>query len=221
MVKDTLPKWVMSHLRLDDLARISEAIAKAELKTNAEIVPMVVRRSTLPSNVFWVLFLALLLLVASTSALEFQRPYFSEYFYLVEAAEIILLGLLAVVLSRLEWVQRILTSDHEMDYCVNLRAQNEFYQARLNQCKDATGILIFISLFEHEVVILADQSIAGKLDANAWEGVVQTLTQNIKSKQFSTGLMQAVDDCARIASEYFPPTKNQLNEFADKLVIKD
>ena len=70
-------------------------------------------------------------------------------------------------------VIRLVTSRERMAYKVKLRAQQAFYQHGFQHTQGRTGILIFVSLLEHRVQVLADKGINDCVPAGTWEGVVE------------------------------------------------
>ena len=52
------------------------------------------------------------------------------------------------------------------------RATQAFVEEEVFRTRDRTGILIFLSLFEHRVVVLADRGLDGRVTPREWEEVV-------------------------------------------------
>jgi putative membrane protein len=104
---------------------------------------------------------------------------------------------------------------------VDLRAQIEFYELEMSQTQDRTGILLFVSLMEHRAVVLADRSIAEKLDAKIWQELVDLMIQGVKRGDLAAGMTQAIQRCGELLSPYFPVADDDINELRDHLVVKE
>ncbi len=164
MVMEELPSWARSVLGHDGAERIERAIADAESRTSGEIVPLLVRRSSTVGHVPLVSFTLLLLCVFLSDLPAHLADLGGPYLAWLGGCWL-LAGGLALGVSRLDVVQRLLTPRIDQMQQVDLRAQIEFYELEMSQTQDRTGILLLVSLMEHRAVVLADHSIAEKLDA--------------------------------------------------------
>ena len=220
MVMEELPSWARSVLGNDGAERIESAIADAESRTSGEIVPLLVRRSSTVGHVALVSFTLLLLcvLLSDLPALltELGGPYLAWL-----GACWLLAGGLALGVSRLDAVQRLLTPRIDQMRQVDLRAQIEFYELEMSQTQDRTGILLLVSLMEHRAVVLADHSIAEKLDAKIWQELVDLMIQGVKRGDLAAGMTQAIQRCGELLSPHFPVASDDINELRDHLVVKE
>jgi putative membrane protein len=126
----------------------------------------------------------------------------------------------AIYCSGQPWVRRLLTSERALARGVETRALVEFYQAGLEKTDGSTGVLIFVSLAEHQAVVLADRGIASKLSPNVWESVIQDISSFARGGRLGLGLQKAVEQVGSILAEYFPSSGNNPNELKDQLIIK-
>ena len=51
-----------------------------------------------------------------------------------------------------------------------------------------TGVLVFVSLAEHYVRIVADEAIAQKVHGSEWQAAVDALTAHMRSGRIAAGL---------------------------------
>ena len=220
MVMEEIPSWARSVLGNDGAERIESAIADAESRTSGEIVPLLVRRSSTVGHVALVSFTLLLLCVFLSDLpahlTELGGPYLAWL-----GASWLLAGGLALGVSRLDAVQRLLTPRSDQMRQVDLRAQIEFYELEMSQTQDRTGILLLVSLMEHRAVVLADRSIAEQLDPGIWQELIDLMIEGVKRDDLATGLSQAIGRCGELLSPHFPVAADDLNELRDHLVVKD
>lgn len=212
--------WATEILKPEAALKISESVQKVELKTSAEIVPMVVRSSTPTGHV-----LPILLLITSMCYFAMQtflERYHAEYEYsLVNLVILIIFCFLSWRLSCWAPIQRFLTSDKDMDQSVWRRALLEFELLGIDKTQDRTGILLFVSVLEHEAVVLADKKIADQISPQTWQQVVDILVKGIASKKAEDGFCKAIELCGSIVAEHFPAKAQNHNELANRLQIKD
>ena len=220
MVTQELPGWARSILGDDGAERIESAIADAESHTSGEIVPILVRRSSTVGHVSLVSFSLLLLCVVLADLPAYGAELGGPHWVWLGACWL-LAGGLALGLSRLDLVRRLLTPRLDQIRQVELRAEIEFYEHRVGQTRGNTGILLFVSLMEHRAVVLADRSIAEKLDAEIWQELVDLMIQGVKRGDLAAGMKEAIQRCGELLAPHFPIAEDDSNELRDHLVVKE
>jgi putative membrane protein len=186
-----------------DLQKIHAAVQSAEKQTRGEIVPMVVPVSGHYDTPH--LLGSLLALLTLAGLLLFEHDgWVASY-----SPPVVLLGVLAAYLlgnlsGSLPSLLRRLTPDHRMDLQVRRRAEAAFYEHGLHKTREASGILIMISLLERRVQILADRAIDEKVPPATWNTVVQQLVSAIKEGRPAEGLCRAIAHCGELLAEHFP-----------------
>ncbi|MBX3021279.1 MAG: hypothetical protein KF799_06325 [Bdellovibrionales bacterium] len=217
----------MANLSQQELDRLAQAITEAEKTTSGEMRLIIVKNSTRASYLFPMLWLALSLL--SLLVLWQERHAFwlhespivlHEPWWLVPA----LLGgsgALAYGLSQIPWLKRLFIPKAEMAAAVWTRAELEFYREGLNHTDGATGILLFLSLFEHQAVVLGDKAIAQKLKPETWNEVIGHIVRGAKTKQWVEHLEKAIQLCGQHLRQHFPPQVGDKNELPNHVIVKD
>ncbi len=212
MVNKEIPRWAARYLKHDAFAEIDAAVKNAETRTSAEIVPMVVCRSAYAGHLKT---LATFLLVFGLYVVLFhssQATLFGGWFLVVTTPLVFLFPARYL---------RLWTSPGDLSLQVHRRAQLEFHQAGLTATTGKTGILLFVSLDERRVVVLADKAISDKLPPETWEGVVATIVTGIKAGNLAKGLCQAVGDCSKLLAPHFPRALDDRNELKDSLILAE
>jgi putative membrane protein len=102
-----------------------------------------------------------------------------------------------------------------------MRAFSEFCHQQISNTNKHTGIFIFVSLMERQVVVLADWGIASKLPETTWNEVVQLIISKIKIGKPTEGLISGIHRCGEILSQHFPPNGHNKNELSNRLIIKE
>jgi len=217
---NALPKWAVGALGAEGFDRIEEAIARAERATSGEIVPLVVRRSSTVGHVPLLAFASLLL-----AAFMIDLPgMFADWLdndWIGVIACWLLSGVLGIGLSKLDIVNRLLTSREDQMHQVDMRAQIEFYELGLSQTDGRTGVLLMVSLMEHRAVVLADHGISEKLDDAIWSEVVDLMISGVKQGDLAGGMCKAIEKCGELLTEHFPIAEDDANELHDHLIVKD
>lgn len=201
---------------------IRRAAAEAEKATGGEVVPYVVDRSDTYPGTHWALAAAGAVLAATAAAWLHGR--------LEVWGDVVLWGALpalagAVAGYALAWVpalRRWLTPADRMEERVELRAAAAFLEQEVFATRDRTGVLLFVSLFEHRVVVLADAGIHAKLEAGVWETVAADLAAGIKRGEPVAAMVEAIGACGRLLAEGGVERRpDDVDELSNELRIGD
>lgn len=214
MTNSQLPKWISRKLNTDGARQISEAVAKAEVRTSAEIVPMVVSTSSTTGHVPWLLFLIALPII------WMLIPYMMHN-WIGEVAAVIGALAIAAIFHRFNWVKRVLTPNTDEVASVNRRALLEFHLANLRSMNGGTGVLIFVSMMERRAVVLADNRIAAEFPPETWREALNTLLAQIKQGKFADGMVEAIQILGEKLAQKFPAALENPNELPNALIVKN
>lgn len=218
-----IPSWATSFISVSECDTVEAAVRRAELKTAAEIVPILVRSSIDLNASRRVLFLSLLLLIAI--GLSLLESYIQIDFYSIQGVCLELgLGLIAAGLAFLvpipHMLLKILISKNDIQRIVESRAELEFYRQGINGTDRNSGVLIFVSIAEHRAVILADKMIAAKLPPTTWDEILSTLLGGIRDGKASRGFVNAIDQSAEILAQHFPRQGDDKDELSNRLLFR-
>jgi putative membrane protein len=125
---------------------------------------------------------------------------------------------LGFLLTRIPAVKRRLIARNRIADAVHARSLAAFTAHGLHYTKAHTGILIFVSLLEHRVIVLADRGINEKVEAGTWNEIVQMLTAGLKSGNACEAFCRAIERCGAILARHFPRSADDVNELSNKLV---
>jgi putative membrane protein len=192
------------------------AVVTAEAETSGEIVPMVVDRSDSyreAEELGGVLMAGLIafgcLLVSQHSSIWTYIPLVFLFFLPSRA-----------LLRKFPVLKLPLIGRERIDEAVRERAVRAFYDNGLYRTKDETGVLIFISMLERKVWILADRGIYRKLPHEHWQTLASEVSAGIRDGRACSALCGAIAGCGSILSEHFPKNDVDLNELPDDLIME-
>ena len=100
------------------------------------------------------------------------------------------------------------------------QAFQEFYANGLHRTENETGVLLFVSLFERRVVVLADEGIDGKVEPGFWEGIDVAVLDEVRDGSLRNGLVEAVRRVGDRLSESFPWVEGDRNEIPDRVIVR-
>lgn len=133
---------------------------------------------------------------------------------LLQAVLFVAVGLLAA------WrpVRLFLTTPGLKSERVRQRAQELFLSKGVHETAGRTGVLIYVSLAEHRVELVADEAVDGKVDPGAWDAVVADLVAELRLGRPAKGLIAAAARCGEILAAHFPPGPQNPNELPNAVV---
>lgn len=210
----SLKDLVEKFLTEDEREAIVQNVREVEKTTSGEIVPMIVSCSYHYPAPQMTGTLALGL-VFSIVTMQVLSIYDMWTFLAVFLGAYILSGLFIKVFYPLK---RFFISSREMDEEVEEAAFTAFYKNNLNRTKDRTGVLIYISVFERKVWVLADSGINAKVDKTCWQDIVHIITDGIKANRQGEAICEAVKKCGHILEEHFPLKKNDRDELSNLII---
>jgi putative membrane protein len=183
-----------------DRLRISEAVAEAEGKTSGEIVPYVVDRSDAYEVAEWRAG-ALFGVVAMGIFAAFRQ--FTEVWLPFTVGDAFLVTLLAgaggaLLTHSVPLLQRFFAGGALLDLRAGQRASQAFVSEEVFRTRDRTGILLFVSLLEHRVVVLGDAGINARVRQDDWDRVVAILTHAVRRRLLADGFVDAIRECGRL-----------------------
>ena len=203
----------MSFFSAKDAARISAAITDAERKTSGEIVAVVAEQSSHYRHVplMWA---ALLALVVPWPLIHFTWMKV-QWIYLIQ----LLVFLVLLVLAWQPRVRMSLVPKSTLNANVHRRAAEEFLAQNLYTTAGRTGVLLFVSLAEQRVEIIADSGIDARVAKGTWQKIVDDFTAEIGAGRQVEGFVQAIERIGTPLAEHFPPGSINPNELPDHLIV--
>ena len=182
-----------------ELESIREAVAQAETRTSGEIVPYVVRQSGDYPAATWrgASLVAVVSGIVTLAAAWLYQGWENTWLYSAWAVALAMSGggVLGALLAMLEPVRRALAGPAQIDEQVHRRAAVAFVEEEVFDTRDRTGILLFVSLFEHRIEVVGDAGISAKVEPAEWVEVVDLVRAGIRRQSLADGIVQAVARC--------------------------
>lgn len=218
--------------------RIAEAIRLAEARTSGEIFCVMARRvsSYRDISLGWAA-AAALILPLGLIPFGFEPAWVPGLGSGWEAAHLassdvtvgLALGAYALIqavvflvvflLTSLPAVARSVTPRSIRQARVRKAALQQFLAHGLHVTEARTGVLIFAALGDHQVEVVADEGIHGKVDQAVWADAVESLVMGLRRGDPAGGFVDAIALCGAVLAEHFPPKPRDPNEVEDKLVV--
>ncbi len=204
---------VLSEADLEDL---KAEIAAAELRTVGEILPVVVERSDAHPQARWIAGLVFALLGSSILASDLS----SDNPLLVLLAQLSMGGVGFGMAAFLPDFARIFVTEARAFEMAEEQAIQEFYRYGLQHTEAQTGVLIFVSLFERRVIVMADEGINAKVAPDQWVDTNRAVLSQVSRGQLKQGLVAGIQSAAEVLEEHFPWQEGDRNEIPDRVIVR-
>jgi len=202
----------MSHDRFDNAAReaLTDCVKEIEQTSDAELVLVVRARSGSYRHADYPF--GSILAFAGLNFLLFSPVSFQVYWVAIDVALLFFLG--AFLSSRSHTIRYLLTSQKHRKQAVRTGAAAMFYEAGIANTEAEMGVLIYLSLLERRLELIADRGILKGVPALDWNQILFVLHQAGKKPEPET-LLNGLRDLGKLLAQHLPATGENPNELPD------
>lgn len=201
----------MAFLLEQQKLNIAEAISKVEKRTSGELVAVIAHNS---DDYFYIplLWAALSALILPGVLLGFDLSTVS--LEILQVATFVV----AALLFRLPMVKMRLIPRYVRQRRSALLAREQFLLQNLHHTEQRNGILLFVSVAERYVELIADKGIHEAVPLGTWDTLVQQFIEHVGRGQIETGFITAIEQCGNILEQHFPIGEQDRNELPNHLI---
>ncbi len=211
----------MKHILNDqERGQLDRRIVEAEKRTGAQIVLAVVERSDSYAEIPWKAFA----LAASFAGLLsfFQATLRPEWCVHTEALRALATTLAAGAVCALmtvclSWFARFFLNAHRKEREVRQHAESLFLSHQLFATRKRSGILLLVSLFERQVIILPDTGISTRLSREAMQDIISLMTPSLASGSVTRALEEGLAKLEEILAATATGEAGE-NELPDEII---
>ncbi|MBN8831070.1 MAG: hypothetical protein J0G94_10710 [Sphingomonadales bacterium] len=211
---------------------VTDAVARAEAHTDAEIVTIVARRSDAYHDVglHWAILCAFLVpAFAAAFPVHYEAALISllgewthelplRMLLLLLLGHMILKFLVVRYLLAIPALRMFFTPGSTKSRRVRRRALLLFRTAAEARTARLTGVLLYLSLDEHRAEIVADEAIATQVSPHVWGEAMAALVDEVRAGRIAQGMALAIDKAGVILAEHCPKSSSNPNELPDRLI---
>ena len=219
----------MLKLSKDDMKKISSAVKNAESKTSGEIVTAMIKESydyAIYELMFAVIigflyFVIMMFFVGNIEQLLQEKfwDYSVNYLVMFYGFSTFIVITIFYFIGNISRIDRLIVPKKLRNRKVQERATRYFMESGVYNTKDRTGILIFISIMERRVELLADSGINELISPEKWQNIVDNIIKGIRQKEIANHLVESISDCGNLLAEHFPIQTDDKNELTDDIEI--
>ncbi len=97
------------------------------------------------------------------------------------------------------------------------RAQDVFHQLKMDNTKDANGVLLYVAVHDHKFVILGDKGIDHVVPADFWNSTRDIIQRHFKNGDFKKGIVEGILKAGQELKVHFPWHPDDTNELSDEI----
>ena len=121
-------------------------------------------------------------------------------------------------MQNISWLKRRFLLPARAEKEVEAGAIQAFFTEKLYRTSAQNGILLYISVFERRVWILADSGINEKIGQEQWQEIVDAVTSGIRKKRQAAAICEAVKRIGSILKEFYPYEKDDRDELHNLII---
>ena len=197
-------------------ARVAAAVRDAERRSRGEIVPLVVPRvaawtEALDRGGIAGAMLATLAVLAFAPHAEL---------WILPVAQVLAFAA-GYAAARWPPLQRALAGKAALRAAALARATAAFLEHGLHRTAGGTGVLVFVALHEHEVVVVRVEAVHERMGPAGWEAAVAKLAAGLHDGRPADGFCDAIALVGDVLAKHFPRTGAEVdaNELPDHLRV--
>ena len=203
----------MALLSDEERKQIETKIAELELRTAGEVVVATVSKSVdYGQRRAWH---AVVLGIIAAALVHRALPDLATDWILLSLLPLI--GLLYALFS-VPAVVRWITPAEQRRAAAQARASQMFTERSVFDTRDHSGVLIFISELEHQVVMLGDRGIHARLQVEGWQRHVDHIIAAIREGRPGAGVCEVLNELDEVLHEAFPRRPDDENELPNSVV---
>ena len=202
----------MKRAKFDDAARtaLTDCVRKIETTTDAELVLVVRARSGSYRHADFLF--GALVAFAGLLFLLFSPFDFHQYWVAIDVPLLFVIG--AVITSRSNSLRRLLTTDKFRSAAVRTGAAAMFYEGGIANTSAEMGVLIYLSVLERRLELIADRGILKGVNALEWNQLVFELRESGREAD-AHALQAGLENLGALLAKHLPATGENPNELPD------
>ncbi len=97
-------------------------------------------------------------------------------------------------------------------------AQRKFQRLGMHKTRQRNAVLIFVAPRAHKFAVVGDQRIHEKCGDPFWKRLVESMGAHFRGEQFSSAIVEAIEETGRVLAAHFPKDPTSSNELPDEII---
>lgn len=105
------------------------------------------------------------------------------------------------------------------DVSARQRALDAFARLRIWDTEENNGVLIYVSLADRDVAIIADRGIDRQVGPAGWQAICDAMRESFRNRRFREGAELGIRLISSHLREHFPRNGDDQNELSDQPLV--
>lgn len=101
------------------------------------------------------------------------------------------------------------------------QALRVFHQLAMDQTRDRTGVLLYVTIQERRFEIVADRGVDSFVKQETWENIARNVRDRILEKGLAAGICSGVEQVGEILAAHLPRKDDDVDELANQVSFDD
>ena len=97
------------------------------------------------------------------------------------------------------------------------RAAWLFKKLKMQETKERNGVLIYLSIDDHQFAIIGDSGINKVVPDGFWNETKELMISHFTKGEFAVGLTKGIEEAGQHLKQYFPCQADDVNELSDEI----
>ena len=210
-------------------AEIEKKVADVEELTDGEIVTVLVGeshdyafyefRTAIAAGLLTLLVTLLWLLPIEAFLRSSLWDYHPAYLVLASGGLAFVIMLLVYLALNIPCLDRRVIPGRVMSSRVQERALRAFAEEMVSHTEKRLGLLVFVSILEQRVELMADIGLNRSIAPEVWHQIVREMSGEMKTKGLIDGILLGITRAGTVLAEHFPRGADRQNRLEDRVTL--
>ena len=124
-----------------------------------------------------------------------------------------------MITPKMSFLRRYFTTPNRRRAQVNFAARNYFFEKRISYTRERTGLMLYLSHFEKQGVLLADAGIEAKVAGSVFNELEHRWAQCKSVKELEVAVLKGLEDLRGPLGSALPRAEDDVNELPNEVCL--
>ncbi len=206
----------MSNYFNDEIrGKIARLISQIESQSHVELVVSI--KSRVHGYAEYPFFVGTVLAFIALTYFRFSTDFYADWMVYTGTVFSFILG--AIMVGGIPVLHRLMVGQNRLRKFTEIMARASFQKGGIHHTVDKTGVLIFVAVWEKQIMILPDRGVESAIPPGEWEQIQQNFQEVFQSSNPASAFIAKLEGMSVVFSRYIPQVDSDINELPDNLEI--
>ncbi len=204
-----------NYFKEETRSKIGRVISQIESQSHVELV--VIIKSRVHGYSEFPLAIGSALAFVALTYFRFSHEFYDDWVVYIGIVFSFVMG--AVLVGGIPMLLRLVVGQKRLEKSAEIMARACFQKGGIHHTRDKTGVLIFIAVWERQIVIIPDQGVESAIPLGEWKKIQQGFRGVFQANNPGHSLLEKLEGLQTLFSRYVPQVEGDINELPDNLEI--